>query len=197
MITLVEGVIGSGKTYFVVFELLRKYFRWDENEVRYIPLSDDVEIYTNIDGFVHGKSLTMVLSSVGGVENFFTVPVQEKLTNSKRHVYVIDEAQMYFGRKFYNKPVFDFFQWSRHFGIDMYLITQDVYSLVRELQNLNEHHIKVVRRSYSMLGEFRYNFMSGYDVIKRKTLRADPKVFKQFRSTLTEGEGVYKYESRG
>lgn len=177
MITLVEGTIGSGKTYFVVSELIRRFFVWDNVEVTFKKFDDDFEIYTNIDGFRHGLDLKNAIDNVGGIESFFSIEFQRQLTNLKKHIYVIDEAQIYFPRKYYNVKVFNFFQYSRHMGIDVYLITQDIYSLARELQTLNEYHIKVVRRSFSFLGEFRYNYMSGYDVLKRKTLKSDKRVF--------------------
>lgn len=184
MITLVEGVIGSGKTYFVVSELMRKYFLWDDVAVCYVPNDLVVEIYTNIDGFHFGKDLNKVIENCGGIESFFTIPIQAELTNHTKHVYVVDEAQMMFPRKFYNAKVFSFFQYSRHMGIDIYLITQDIYSLVRELQTLNEYHIRVIRRSFSFLGEFRYHYMSGNEILKKKVIKPDSKIFAQYRSSL-------------
>lgn len=187
MIWLIEGLIGSGKTYFVVNDILQKYFRWDSEKVLYVKRDDiKVEVYTNIDGFFLCSDLNKYVDSVGGLESFFNIDNQEKITNDCKHVYAIDECQKWFDRKYYNKKVFNFFQYSRHLGIDIYLLTQDYTSLSRELQALNEHHIKVARRSYSMFGEFRYNYMVGYEIMKRKTVRPDLKVFKQYRSALSD-----------
>jgi len=187
MITLVEGTIGSGKTYFVVYELINKYFKWDDEKVKFVRRDDlqSFEIFTNIDGFHACCDLKQAIENFGGLESFFNIEFQKKITNEKRHIYVIDEAQIFFPRKFYNTSVFNFFQYSRHMGIDVYLITQDVQSLSRELQTLNEYHIKVSKRSFSFMGEFRYMYMSGYDVLKRKVLKADKRVFSQYRSSLS------------
>lgn len=184
MITLVEGAIGSGKTYFVVSELLRLYFRWDDVNVQFVQADDNVVIYTNVDCFRYGNELSEEIEKAGGVANFFTKDYQREKACLKKIVYVIDECQEYFDRKFYNKNVFNCFQSSRRVGIDVYLITQDIYSVAREISTLCEHHIKVSRRSFSLMGEFRYQYMSGNEVFKRKVLRSDKRVFAQYRSSL-------------
>lgn len=185
MITLVEGAIGSGKTYYVVSEILRKHFTWSDVDVLYKQTDENVLIYTNIDNFLYGEDLVLLIEKYGGIEKLFTKDVQRELASLKKIVYVIDECQEYFDRKFYNKPVFNLFQSSRRIGIDVYLITQDVYSVAREIHTLAEHHVKVVRRSYSFFGEFRYHFMSGNEVFKRKVLKPDKKIFAQYRSSLS------------
>ena len=73
------------------------------------------------------------------------------------------------------------------------MITQDVYSLSREIQTLNEYHIKVARRSYSFFGEFRYMYMVGNEILKRKTLKPDKRVFSQYRSSIS---GVNSHDAR-
>lgn len=197
MITLVEGAIGSGKTYFVVNELVSRFFSWDADNLCFRRIDDSFEIYTNIDGFFLGKDLKLFIEKYGGIESFFTVDVQREITNQKKHVYVIDEAQMMFPRKFYNVRVFNFFQYSRHLGVDIYIITQDVYSLARELQTLSEFHIRVVRRSHSFFGEFRYHYIVGNEVLKRRTLKPDIRVFSQYRSSMVnDSHKVFKFSSR-
>lgn len=191
MITLVEGSIGSGKSYYVVAELLNNYFKWDNEKMEYVQVDNNVEIFTNIDNFRYGNDLKEVIEKFGGVEKFFTKDVQAELAKMKKIVYAIDECQEYFDRKFYCKPVFNCFQSSRRVGIDVYLITQDVYSVAREIHTLCEHHVKVAKRSFSLFGEFRYSFMSGNEVFKKKSVKPDKRVFMQYRSSLA-GQDSHK-----
>src|SRR3989304_1706626 len=132
MITLIEGRIGSGKSYFAVRDILYQYFTFELDKVQWIPRSDiDVEIYSNVDGFWVVKSLDEEIKKAGGLEIFFSESYQKKFTKLKRHVYVIDEAQKstLFHKKFYNAEVFYVFEFSRHLGIDFFLITQDLWKL--------------------------------------------------------------------
>ncbi|HHT9114460.1 MAG TPA: zonular occludens toxin domain-containing protein [Candidatus Wunengus sp. YC65] len=187
MITLVEGCIGSGKSYYVVREILYTYFRFSEEKLMWIPRDDmEVAIYSNVDGFWLAKDLDIAIKEAGGLTKFFNDEYQEKFTRLCRHVYIIDEVQKKFDRKFYDKPVFNFFQYHRHYGVDIYLITQDVYSVAKEIGTLPEFRISAVRRSYSYSKEFRYNFMVGKDIFRRRTYRTDLRVFSAFRSSTVD-----------
>lgn len=186
MITLVEGNIGSGKTYFVVNEVLKKYFRFSETELKWIPREDiEITLYSNVEGFHVAKDLNSVIKEAGGLEKFFNAEYQKKFTRLNKHVYVIDEVQQpgFFHRKFYNPDVFFFFQYHRHYGVDIYMITQDVNSVARDLQALPEYHIRAVRRSYAFAKEFRYNYMVGNDIFRRRTFKRDLRVFSAFKSS--------------
>lgn len=192
MITLVEGALGSGKTYYVVHEVLTKYFQFNETEIKWeIKPDEDVEIYSNVDGFNLSRDLMEVVGKAGGLNPFFTVEYQKEFARSKKHVYIIDEAQRpdFFHRKYYDAHVFFFFQYLRHLGIDVYLITQDVFQLAKELQTLNEYHIRVSRRSYAYAKEFRYHFMVGKEIFRRKYLKPNLKVFSAYRSSSVVGGG--------
>ena len=77
------------------------------------------------------------------------------------------------------------------------MITQDISSLARELQCLPEYHIVAVRRSYSFLKEFRYHYMVGNDIFRRKTYRTDLRVFSAFRSsTVDSSHQVESYSKK-
>ncbi|WP_096892983.1 zonular occludens toxin domain-containing protein [Candidatus Scalindua japonica] len=81
-----------------------------------------------------------------------------------------------------------FFQMHRHLGCDIYLITQDVRCLARELQQLAEYVIKAVRGSNSIGKSFTYKFYSGDECFKTKRIKQDQKVFGMYRSMII-GEG--------
>lgn len=180
---IVEGPIGSGKTYYAVQHLLKNYYSWDKEKEVWIS-NPDVEVISNIDGFKLGLSLDEAIEQAGGMERFFMVPYQQEFLKGRSVVYVIDEAQGpdFFHRKFFNKDVFYFFQYHRHLGVDVYLITQDVTSLAKELQNLAEFHVKVKGRVRSMTGEFGYSFVSGGESFKTFFLRPNPSIFSLYKS---------------
>ena len=200
MITLIEGRIGSGKSYFAVRDILYQYFTLDLDKVQWIPRSDiDVEIYSNVDGFWVVKSLDEEIKKAGGLEIFFSESYQKKFTKLKRHVYVIDEAQKstLFHKKFYNAEVFYVFEFSRHLGIDFFLITQDLWKLSPGLVNLPEIHIKVQRRSLAVFrNSFTYMYMSDRDVLKKMSLKKDPRVFAAYRSQRVAVRDTLKSFSR-
>ncbi|MEK6553541.1 MAG: zonular occludens toxin domain-containing protein [Bacteroidota bacterium] len=201
MVTLIEGRIGSGKTYFAVREVLYSYYRFDMDKVHWV-LRDDIDevaIYSNVDGFWAANSLDDAIKVAGGLDTFFSESYQKKFTKLKRHVYVIDEAQKssLFHRKFYNPDVFYVFEYSRHFGIDFILITQDIWKLSPGLMGLPEIHIKVQRRSLSIFkNSFTYMYMSEKDILRKKTLRKDPRVFAAYRSQRVLVKDVMKSFTR-
>ena len=64
------------------------------------------------------------------------------------------------------------FEYSRHFGIDFILITQDIWKLSPGLMGLPEIHIKVQRRSLSIFkNSFTYMYMSEKDILRKKDFK--------------------------
>ena len=192
-IRIIEGSIGSGKTYYVVWHILTNYFKWDGLTDNYIVKNSDkpVVVYSNIDKFILSESLDDRIKDAGGLDKFFHADYQKEFCRDRKIIYLIDEAQgpFYFHRKFYNPSVFYFFQYHRHFGCDIYLITQDTDTLSKELRNLAEYHIKALRRTFSFLGEFKYFFSTGgYDpeVFKKKTLKPKKEIFSLYSSMSQE-----------
>ncbi len=202
MVTLIEGRIGSGKSYFAVREILYTYYRFDEDKVRWVlreDLEQEVSIYTNIDGFFAAGYLEDAIKAAGGLENFMSDSYQRKFTKFKRHVYVFDEAQKssLFHKKYYNPDVSYIFEYSRHYGLDIFLITQDIWKLSPSLVGLPEIHIKVQRRSLSLYkNSFVYMYMSDKDIVRKKTLRIDQRVFMAYRSQRVLSKDTVKSFSR-
>ena len=192
-IRIIEGSIGSGKTYYAVWHILTNYFKWDISTDNYLPKNSEkpVLVYSNIEKFLLSDSLDERIKDAGGLDKFFHADYQKEFCRDRKIIYLIDEAQgpFYFHRKFYNPSVFYFFQYHRHFGCDIYLITQDTDTLSKELRNLAEYHIKALRRTFSFLGEFKYFFSTGgYDpeVFKKKTLKPKKEIFSLYSSMSQE-----------
>ena len=187
-IRLIQGKIGSGKTYYAVNHVLKSYYTWSDELDSWVPKEKDVDVrvYTNIKNMKLGEDLDKFISDAGGLSPFFDNKYQETFCMNSNVIYIIDEAQSgnYFHRKFYDVNVFLFFQMHRHLGCDIYLITQDVRCLARELQQLAEYVIKAVRRSNSIGKSFTYKFYSGDECFKTKRIKQDQKVFGMYRSMI-------------
>jgi hypothetical protein len=192
-IRIIEGVPGSGKTYFAVHHLLTKYFDYDKtlDEYKKKPEFSSLVIVTNIDNFPFATSLDSLIEKAGSTENFFTYAYQENLSNGVPYVYLIDEVQSLFPYTYRDTRVFLFFQKHRHLGMDIYLITQDADHLAKGLRSLAEFHIVAGRRSLSVFGELRYRFVDPQtkECWNTKVLKKDGRIFsfyKSFSSLETE-----------
>lgn len=183
-VRIVDGNIGSGKSYYVLNHIISNYYKWDDVADTFVPKDDELVIYTNIDGNKLGKDLNQVIADAGGLNPFFTVDYQKAFLQGKRVIYVIDEAQgpNYFHRKYYDVQVFYLFQFSRHLGIDFYLITQDVKSLAKEISILPEYLVHSVSRTNRLRGVFKYKFLTGSECFKTKTLKPEKRVFAYYKS---------------
>jgi hypothetical protein len=200
-IRVLEGTVGSGKTYYAVKHLIDKYFKWDTVKDEYIQTDQNVVIVTNLDGFKFGLELDKEIEKAGGLRQFFSVDYQKILLGGKRGLYIIDEAQRFFDRKFYDMQTFYFFQFHRHLGIDIYLLTQDISTLVKELQNLAEYKIRAVRRSHRLGKGFRYQWISGNgfneEVYQTKMMKPEGRIFSLYKSMdNVEGEKIKSVPAR-
>ena len=187
-IRIIEGKIGSGKTYYAVNHVFRSWFRWCDITDSWVPKNSDLEIkvYTNIKKMKLGYDLNLAIEEAGGLNPFFTVEYQEMFCENFNVIYIIDEAQSHdlFHRTYKDRHVFTFFQTSRHMGIDIYLITQDTQCLAKELRSLAEYHIVAVQRTKTIGNLFTYKFYAGKDCYKTKRIKKDNKVFSLYRSMI-------------
>jgi hypothetical protein len=187
-IRIIEGKIGSGKTYYAVNHVFKEYFKWCDNTDSWVLKNTDVElkIYTNIKKMKIGYDLNLAIKEAGGLNPFFTEDYQVKFCNNCNVIYIIDEAQgsKLFHRRYNDTLVFDYFQLSRQMGCDIYLITQDTQCLAKELRALAEYHIVAVQRTKSIGNLFTYKFYAGKDHYKTKRIKKDNKVFSLYRSMI-------------
>lgn len=183
-IYIIQGKVGSGKTYYAVHHLLTKHFSYDEVLMEWIP-KKNINIVTNIDGIkIDSIDLKKEIEEKGMTRVFSGEYVEDLRKSSlcNNVIYVIDESQNIFDRKYYDKNVFYFFQYSRHYGVDIYLITQDVETLAKELRSLSEYYIHAVSRSHGTKSVFTYKYMSGYETFKTTYIKKNKNVFMFYRS---------------
>ena len=184
MLRIIYGVPGSGKSYYAVYYICKHYATYDKLYETWI-LDKDVLLVTNIDSLKLSHIPLDLLIHKHGLDTVFSVAFWDqvrKKEGSKKIIMIIDEAQKYFHRKFYNKEVFFFFQYHRHLGIDIFLITQDYKVLPPELINLTEFLIYAKPRSFT-IGRFVYEmYTTKGEKVSFKTLPRDKLVFRVYKS---------------
>ncbi len=229
---VIEGVPGSGKTFYAVWHLAVTYFKKVPHytfiqvffytifpflrppvEQEYI-LAKDCLIITNIDNFkpdhvdlaseikkagdiahqalVDDTSLSdrerdRKLDQLDPVAEFFSYSYQEQYKQGKSSlVYVIDEAQVYFRKgqekALKEKEVYRYFEYHRHWGQDIYLVTQNIKKLPSDIVYLPEYTITAVPRIRSIGAGFRYHWMASGERIKTEVRRKDQAVFALYKS---------------
>lgn len=183
-IKLITGKPGGGKTYYAVNHLLKNYLIFNRKKGNY-KLKDGYSIITNIEylKFPHYKINTVLKSLQVGLEEFFTVDCQTKFSKSFKHIiFVLDECQQFFHRKFYNNDVFYYFQTHRHLGHDIYLITQSAKILPVQITELAELEIRCIPRSLSFFGEFKYNHFISGELVDKSLLKKKKSTFALYKS---------------
>jgi len=180
---IIEGVPGSGKTFYAVRHIAKSFFK-KTKEGQYV-LDKEVTLITNIDSFQPDHlCLQDEIKHAGGVANFFSYDYQEKYKEGKDPIiYIIDEAQRLFRKGQRGlEDVYTYFEYHRHWGQDIYLITQNVRKLPPDLVYLSEFIIVAAPRVRSLLGEFKYKWLSDGEVIKREGFKPDKGVFALYKS---------------
>lgn len=186
-IIIVTGNPGAGKTYFAVRHLVKEYFDYDKEAKRYIkkPNKKDVTIVSNIDKLkLEHINFDSLLESLGlTYDQFFTKKHQDIFHADHPHVvYFIDEAQVYFRTKFYKPETFEYFEYHRHYGDDVYLITLDRYKITKEIGTLCAKEIRAVTKSLSLTGEMTYKTLISGDQVAIKSIRPDKTIFNLYKS---------------
>jgi len=183
-IRIIQGVPGSGKTYYAVKHLADNYFE-RQTDGRY-ELVKPCTIITNIDSFKPAHvSLQDAIKDAGGVKKYFTESHQKKCSEryEDQIIYIIDEAQKLFRKNDRDlNDVFTYFEIHRHFGHDIYLITQNSKKLPPDLVLLTEYIIDAAPRSRSVIGEFKYKWLSDGEILKREGFRPDKGIFELYKS---------------
>ncbi|MGL1931382.1 MAG: zonular occludens toxin domain-containing protein [Desulfotalea sp.] len=184
-IRIIDGVPGSGKSYYAVKHLLDTYFKFDKEIEEYV-LRKPITLISNVDGLLlEHVSLQDEIKDAGGVVNFFEESFQEQYRHryESQIVYVIDEAQKMFRRNDRTlSPIFGYFEYHRHFGQDIYLITQNSRKIHADIVDLTEYIVRSAPRIRSIVGELKYKWISDGEVIKREGLKPNQKIFDVYKS---------------
>jgi zona occludens toxin (predicted ATPase) len=182
---LITGVPGSGKSFYIVNHIVSKYCnKFGDTFI----LRKDYVIVTNISGLLLDVvDLDTAIKKVGTLEAFFSADVQAKVTKKyqdqgKKLIYIIDECQFYFHRRYYDRGVFAFFESHRHFGLDIYLVSQNSNLVAKDLISLVEYEVRAVPRTIALGGRFNYLKKSNKDIIGREFIRKNKSIFNLYKS---------------
>jgi len=193
MIRLIGGLPGSGKSYYAA-NFISKYGEYDQLYKTFV-ITKDVEIFTNLDDLqIKHQSLDGeggCFDLYGGPSGFFTIENFKRIRKSwpKSHLLVIiDEAQRIIDDDLLkNKDVAFFFQYHRHLGIDIFLLTNDIASCSKKVVGLCEFLVEAQPRSKGLPGVFRYKFKDTKgNFLYSQSVRLKQEVFGIYKSFTTD-----------
>ena len=190
MIRLVGGLPGSGKSYFAA-NFIAKYGTYDKLYQTFI-IEKDIKLFTNLDDLqIQHDSLDECFQKYGGPAKFFTVANFTKIRDMwpKAHILVIiDEAQRIIDDELLkDKDVAFFFQYHRHLGIDIFLLTNDISSCSKKVVGLCEFLVMAQPRSKGLPGVFRYKFTDTKGTfLYSQSIRLRQEVFSIYKSFTTD-----------
>ena len=183
-IFICEGKPGSGKSYFAVKYIADYCTIYDEFYEKHI-LKDGYLIVTNIkDLKIEHKNFDFWWKKLG--KKVLTVSFWEEIIKKggyKKVILIIDEAQKYlYGLK--DKEVFFLFQYHRHLGMDIFLLTQTVKALPKEIVELTEFIYKALPQSRSTPFFFTYHLIdpTTKEKLGTKRIKKDNRVFRLYTS---------------
>jgi len=191
---IITGPPRAGKTLFAIREIILKNYEWDKTfcEWKLKPGIDSFTLITNIDGLKipHINIDEYLADHKIDCSIFFTIDYFERvlLVEHSRILILLDEAHGYFPSNFKDKigdkrqSCFFFFGYHGHYPIDIYLITHHWTDLPQGITHKCEYQIDATKRSLTAVGEFRYNYMSGMEVVEKITFMPDKRLFAIYDS---------------
>ncbi len=184
MITLITGVPGAGKSYYAVYEMYQLLK----------SSADDFLIVSNVEGTHIVEDSRFFYYEIpmhdpdffkyDAFKDYLNVLRQERGLSESAKVYIfIDEAQRYFDRYLKCKDTIYFFDYHRHLGVDIFLITQHRDKISKQINTLVEYEVRAVPPKLSLLpGRFVYNKIMGKEVFGKKTIPISKDVFAMYKS---------------
>lgn len=171
MITLITGIPGSGKSYMAVEHVSK--------------LKDQSKILHNIEGFSLGIPLDKYsIDNKINKLDVFRKSYHEKSDSFHGWVFIIDEAAELFPRQLRDTDIISFFDYHRHYGIDVFLITQDIKKVSPDITCLAETHYRAASGAANPVpGYLLYQQIVGGESVSRKWLRKKKSIFSLYKST--------------
>ncbi len=186
MLEVIQGVPGSGKSYYAVKKLLEKDEKISSKGNKAYYTITNIDGCTFVDEFIDaqiGKEIAAFLLARDW-EKF-----AQQLDGRKIYL-VIDEAQRVYPStgmdRSNQQDLLYFLEYHRHYGMDVTLITQSKNSLNSRVYPLL-HQICVVSK-VSLAGKQRVRIHdpNTWEIIETKSFRRSQKVFDAYRSATVE-----------
>lgn len=191
-IEILTGVPGAGKTYYAVHKIRKSLQDHDKkflilHNIEGLKAEDHrcISIPWEV-GFFHAEAMAARLR---GLREEYQLASEDVI-----HVYV-DEAQRFFPPELKDTNVLYFFDYHRHFGVNVTLITQHEKKLTYKITTLAEIEIRAVNNRVNPLGSsFVYKLSSGGEQFGTERLSKDRAVFELYTS-FQAGTGKSKKSS--
>jgi len=181
MITLVTGVPGGGKSYYSVYQIRE---RLKKNNEQFLILQ-------NIEGLQVFDPRCIPFEPS---QEKFTVDYMDKkipelrkkkdLAQDANIDFYIDEASDFFPSDMRNNDVIDFFKKHRHYGINIFLITQNRYDIHKRLEGIVGEEVRAVNPRINPIPGFTYKLLSKGEAYKTFRLKKDREVFSMYKSFM-------------
>lgn len=202
MIVFLTGKPGSGKSYYAI------------SMIRKLLLNPDNVVFSNIEGFrferwllmnkmerhrvaeaglysmsAHGQYIDISDHLISSGSNFFHNDLMCEFLKpfiNKKCFFFIDECQRFFPEKFSSVDVIYFFDYHRHYGLDIFLITQSMLKICKPIRELTEYEVNAVPKSVGFGKRFIYKKKIGNTVLNRELLTFDERVAYLYSSFKVE-----------
>lgn len=178
MITLLTGIPGSGKSYMAVDHVSK--------------MKDQSKVLHNIEGFKLGISLDQfsIDHKIQKID-VFRKSWHEKNDLLHGWTIIIDEAAELFPKSLRDTDIIGFFDYHRHYGIDIFLITQDIKKVTADITCLAESHYRAASGASNPIpGVMIYQQIVGGESVARKYLKKRKEVFALYKSTNNLSSGT-------
>ncbi|QWK20204.1 MAG: zonular occludens toxin domain-containing protein [Hydrogenobacter thermophilus] len=208
MIIFITGTPGAGKTYYSVLRMLDDL---KKDSVLVVSNIDGVskekfEFYLgkSVNFMTFDEFLSFALSLVnmrydGNYRNAFltllnvdywkryVIPALYQ-QGIKKVVFYLDEFQSIIDEDTdLTQPQKFFFDYHRHLGIDIYIITQSIQRMSKAIRNLVEVELRLVSlRMFGLESFFVLKTLIGGVPVKKKAMKYKPEIFALYRSLLVE-----------
>lgn len=177
-IEILTGVPGAGKTYFAVHAI----HALTKSDQKFLVLH-------NIEGLQCQDF--RIISVDWKTEDFNAQAMADRLRQLRTeysldpsdiiHIY-IDEAQRFFPPELKDQQVLYFFDYHRHFGVNVTLITQHEKKLTYKITTLAESEIRAVSQKINPFGSFVYKLSAGGEQYSTTRLSKDKHIFALYKS---------------
>ena len=174
----VTGSPGSGKSYYAVSQI-KKILDSGENCL----------ILTNIAGLkIDDNRLHVMSFSQEGFASTKQAPylrqLREKygLGDDEKIYYFIDEAQQYLSGRLRSDDVIYFFDTHRHYGVDIYLMSQNIRKIHKDITALCEYETRASALTINPLPGFFYRKYAGGEQFATFRLNKKNEIFALYKS---------------